>query len=140
MENIGRYNSIVCMKCSDAEYRRVRLNGLDRKDYIYVIDNPRGTERPMVRDNKIIGYYDGHRVEDVYRNEDYLEMPKVSENEMKNRTENEMKNEESKWNFAPMRQTTSSSTGTYDEIELKVADIDFSKYSKVVDKFFESLN
>ena len=135
MENIGRYNSVVCMKCSDAEYRRVRMNGLDRKDYIYVIDNPRGTERPMVRDNKIIGYYDGHRVEDVYRNEDYLKTPKVSKNEMKN----EMANEESRWNSAPTRQT-SSSPGTYNETELKVVDIDFSKYSRVVDEFFEALS
>ena len=135
MENIGKYQGIVCMKCSDNEYRRVRMNGLDRKDYIYVIDNPRGTERPMVRDNKIIGYYDGHRVEDVYRNEDYLKTPKVSKNEMKNETANE----ESKWSFSGTPQT-SSSTGTYDETELKVADIDFSKYSKVVDEFFESLN
>ena len=35
---------------------------------------------------------------------------------------------------------TSSSTGAYDETELKVVDIDFSKYSKVVDEFFEALN
>ena len=131
MENIGRYNGIVCMKCSHTEYEKIRSNGLDRKDYIYVIDNPSGTERTMVADNKIIGYYNGHRVEDVYKNEDYLKTPKVSKNEMKNRNEN----------VKPKRQmATSSTTGEYNETELKVADIDFSKYSKVVDEFFESLN
>jgi hypothetical protein len=135
MENIGKYQGIVCMKCSHLEYEKIRSNGLDRKDFIYVIDNPGGTERRMIRDNIIIGYYDGHRVEDVYKGEEYLKTPKVSKNEMKNRNENE----ESKWHETHNRQT-SFSTGTYDETELKVADIDFTKYSKVVDEFFESLN
>ena len=54
---------------------------------------------------------------------------------MKNRSENE----ESKWHETHNRQT-SSSPGTYNETELKVADIDFSKYSKVVDEFFAHLD
>ena len=81
MENIGKYQGIVCMKCTDIEYKRVRMNGLDRRDYIYVIDNPRGTERPMVRDNKLIGYYNGREVREVYKGEDYLKMPEVSKND-----------------------------------------------------------
>ena len=131
MENIGKYQGIVCMRCSHNEYEKIRSNGLDRRDYIYVIDNPGGTERRMVRDNIIIGYYNGHRVEDVYKGEKYFKEPKVSKNEMKN--------EESKWHETHNRQI-SSSTGAYNETELKVVDIDFSKYSKVVDEFFEALN
>lgn len=59
MKNIGRYNGIPCYECSDKEYVNV-VNGGQDTEQIFIID---GT---MVKNNVIVGYYDGKHVRDVY--------------------------------------------------------------------------
>lgn len=71
MKNIGAYNGITCFECNEAEYFNYYYSG-KAKDNIYIIN---GT---MVRDNRIIGHYDGRRVKEYGGNELYFK-PKEEE-------------------------------------------------------------
>lgn len=73
MKNIGAYNGITCFECNEAEYFNYYYS--DRaKDNIYIIN---GT---MVRNNRIIGHYDGRRVKEYGGNEFYFK-PKEEKKE-----------------------------------------------------------
>ena len=65
MKNIGAYNGITCFECNEAEYFNCYYSG-KAKDNIYIIN---GT---MVRNNRIIGHYDGRRVKEYGENEFYF--------------------------------------------------------------------
>ena len=109
MKRIGTYNNYQCYECSANEYYKCRLDNEIDNNTIYIID---GT---MVKDNIVIGYYNGKSVRDDYDGREY--MPKVE-----------------KPKAAEKPQTaTSSTTG----VEIK--EINYSDYTGVVDKFFEEL-
>ena len=76
MKNIGAYNGITCFECNEAEYFNYYYSGKAKND-IYIIN---GT---MVRNNRIIGHYDGRKVKEYGGNEFYFkpkkEEKKVSE-------------------------------------------------------------
>lgn len=72
MKNIGKYNGIPCYECTHKEYVDAYNKDLDTGKQIFIID---GT---MVRQNVIVGKYDGQRVKDLYdghvyyRNDDVM--------------------------------------------------------------------
>ena len=66
MKNIGKYNGIPCYECTHKEYVNARNGKLDDGRQIFIID---GT---MVKNNIIVGYYDGKSVDDVYDMKTYL--------------------------------------------------------------------
>ncbi len=110
MERIGTYNGRQCYKCDIYEYETYHNEGSLVSNNIYIID---GT---MVKDNIIIGYYNGKSVRDDYEGREYLGTKKV------------------KVEVAEEPKTaTSSTTG------LEVKEINYSDYTGVVDNFFEEL-
>lgn len=111
MKRIGTYNGYQCYECSANEYKTYHNGG-----HIYIID---GT---MVKDNIIIGYYNGKSVRDDYEGREYMpkvEKPKAAENLVEALCE--------------AKTATSSTTG----VEIK--EINYSDYTGVVDEFFEKL-
>ena len=110
MKNIGIYKGYNCYTCSDKEYNESTI----RPDAIYIID---GT---MVRNGLIVGHYNGNVVRDVYDCVPYKvrRTPGPEIEIVKTEKKNEKKTEEVKLD----------------------TDIDFSKYSKVVDEFFRLLD
>lgn len=132
MKNIGKYMDIPCYTCTNAEWKEYYDKGRDNGKQIFIIDEI------MVRNNKIIGYYDGKHVKDVYDGVPYYK------NEMKNRNEksNQKMNEEpktaesSKWD-EEFKATETAVAVSYEELVKQ--DIDFGRYSTVVDEFFALL-
>ena len=108
MKNIGKYNGIPCYECTHKEYVTARNSKLDDGRQIFIIE---GT---MVKNNIIIGYYDGKSVDDVYDMKTYLRS-----NEAKTAQERPT--------------TVAEATGT------EVKEIVYSDYSIVVDDFFANL-
>ena len=131
MKNIGRYNGIPCYECSHSEYVNAYDNKLDDGKQIFIID---GT---MVQKNTIIGYYDGKHVNDVYDGKMYYaKMP----NQKKTAT---VTADNSKWDEKFVEEVKTK-TGTETAVaasyeELVKQDIDFRRYSTVVDEFFALL-
>ena len=135
MKNIGKYNSIPCYECTHKEYVDAYNKDLDTGKQIFIID---GT---MVRQNVIVGKYDGQRVKDLYdgrvyyRNDDVMEFNKQKKASVTA--------DNSKWDekFVEEVKTAQESqvTATASYEELVKQDIDFSKYSTVVDQFFALL-
>lgn len=128
MKNIGKYNGVPCYECTHKEYVDAYNKDLDTGKQIFIID---GT---MVKRNVIIGKYDGQRVKDLYdgqvyyRNDDVMEFNKQKKASV---TADNNKNEK----FAEeVKQVTAASYK-----ELVKQDIDFGKYSTVVDEFFALL-
>ena len=109
MKRIGTYNNYQCYECDIDEYKKCHDKDSLVKGNIYIID---GT---MVKDNIIVGYYNGKSVRDDYDGREY--MPKVK----KPKTAEEPQT------------ATSSTTG------LEVKEINYNDYTGVVDKFFEDL-
>lgn len=72
MKNIGAYNGIDCFECTQAEFINCYYSG-KMKDDIYIID---GT---MIRNNKLVGHYDGRRVTEYGGNELYIKPKKEKE-------------------------------------------------------------
>ena len=112
MKNIGKYQGIVCYECTDKEYKDVLKSGQDNGRQIFIIGET------MVKNNEIIGYYNGTHVRDVYDGVPYVvvkqpgpQMPVEKEPE------------------------TVAATG---EVEIK--EIVYSDYTKIVDDFFAHLN
>lgn len=68
MKNIGKYNGIPCYECTHKEYVNIYNNNLDNGKQIFIID---GT---MVKQNVIIGKYDGQRVKDLYDGRMYYQV------------------------------------------------------------------
>lgn len=131
MKNIGKYNGIPCYECTHKEYVDAYNKDLDTGKQIFIID---GT---MVRQNVIIGKYDGQRVKDLYdghvyyRNDDVMEFNKQKKASVTA--------DNSKWNekFTEEVKTKQMTAASYEELVKQ--DIDFRKYSTVVDQFFALL-
>ena len=132
MKNIGKYNSIPCYECTHKEYVDAYNKDLDTGKQIFIID---GT---MVRQNVIIGKYDGQRVKDLYdgqvyyRNDDVMNFNKQKK---ANFTADNSKYDEK---FVEEVKTSETATAVSYE-ELVKQDIDFRRYSTVVDEFFALL-
>lgn len=132
MKNIGRYNGISCYECSHNEWKDCYDKGQDNGKQIFIID---GT---MVCKNKIIGYYDGKHVKDKYDEQlYYIDNGDVMEfNKQKQATftaENKKFVEEVKTKTG----TETAVAASYEELVKQ--DIDFRRYSTVVDEFFALL-
>ena len=130
MKNIGRYNGISCYECTYNEYVDAYNKDLDDGKQIFIID---GT---MVRQNVIIGQYDGKRVKDLYDGRVYYCNDDVMEFNRQKKVEN------SKCNEMPAEKANEKQEGqmtvaSYEELVKQ--DIDFGKYSVVVDEFFALL-
>lgn len=134
MKNIGKYNGVSCYECTHKEYVNTYNSNLDNGQQIFIID---GT---MVRQNVIIGKYDGQRVKDLYdghvyyRNDDVMEFNKQKKASVTA--------DNSKWNekFAEevkAKQESQVAAASYEELVKQ--DIDFRRYSTVVDEFFALL-
>lgn len=134
MKNIGKYNGVPCYECTHKEYVNTYNSNLDNGKQIFIID---GT---MVRQNVIIGKYDGQRVKDLYdghvyyRNDDVMEFNKQKKVSVTA--------DNSKWNEkfvedVKVKQESQVTAASYEELVKQ--DIDFGKYSTVVDQFFALL-
>ena len=135
MKNIGKYEGIPCYTCTNVEWKDCYDKGQDNGKQIFIIDGV------MVRNNKIIGYYDGKHVEDIYNERPYFVEVKVDNgdvmafNKQKKATftaENSKRDEK----FVEEVKATGT-VASYEELVKQ--DIDFGKYSTVVDEFFALL-
>ena len=145
MKNIGKYNGIPCYECLYKEYVSTYDRGFDNGAQIFIIDGV------MVKKNTIIGYYDGRVVKDVYNGETFLK--NETKTQSKNETKNESKNDNvmefnkqkkasvtadnSKCKEVKAKQEGQMTEASYEELVKQ--DIDFGKYSTVVDEFFALL-
>lgn len=134
MKNIGKYNGIPCYECTHKEYVDAYNKDLDTGKQIFIID---GT---MVRQNVIVGKYDGQRVKDLYDGRVYYHNDDVMEfNKQKKAS---VTADNSKWDEkfveeVKMKQEDQMTVASYEELVKQ--DIDFGKYSTVVDEFFALL-
>lgn len=110
MKNIGKYNGILCYTCTNTEWKSYYDKGKDDGKQIFIIDGI------MVRNNKIIGHYDGQHVKDRYDEQPYYVEVKVDNYDTRKKAETAV---------------------SYEEVATK--EIRFSDYSKVVDEFFALL-
>lgn len=134
MKNIGKYNSIPCYECTHEEYVDAYNKDLDTGKQIFIID---GT---MVRQNVIVGKYDGQRVKDLYdgrvyyRNDDVMEFNKQKKASV---TADNSKWDEKFVEEVKTAQESQVTAASYEELVKQ--DIDFRRYSTVVDQFFALL-
>ena len=127
MKNIGKYNGIPCYECTHGEYVDAYKKDLDNGKQIFIINGV------MVRQNVIIGIYDGKHVKDSYDGKVYYHTyDKNDVMQFKAPTAKEERVEEVK--VVPESRVTAA---TYEELVKQ--DIDFGKYSAAVDKFFALL-
>lgn len=126
MKNIGKYNGTPCYECTHGEYVDAYKKDLDNGKQIFIINGV------MVRQNVIIGIYDGKHVKDSYDGKVYYHT--YDNNDvMQFKTSAADKNEREEVEVQESRVTAA----TYEELVKQ--DIDFSKYSAAVDKFFALL-
>ena len=130
MKNIGRYNGIPCYECTYKEYVDTYNKDLDTGKQIFIID---GT---MVRQNVIVGKYDGQRVTDLYDGQTYYHNDDVMEFNRQKKVSFTADNSKCNEEFA--EEVEGQMTAASYE-ELVKQDIDFGKYSTVVDEFFALL-
>ena len=139
MKNIGKYNGVFCYTCTNVEWKDAYDRGQDDGKQIFIIDGV------MVRNNKIVGYYDGKHVKDRYDEQPYYVEVKVDNgdvmafNKQKKAT---VTAENSKWDKKFVEEVKAAQAGTTVVVpyeELVKQDIDFGKYSTVVDEFFALL-
>ena len=134
MKNIGKYNGVSCYECTHKEYVNTYNSNLDNGRQIFIID---GT---MVRQNVIIGKYDGQRVKDLYDGQVYYRNDDVMNfNKQKKAT---FTADNSRWNDkgveeVKVKQEGQMTAASYEELVKQ--DIDFRRYSTVVDEFFALL-
>ena len=134
MKNIGKYNGIPCYECTHKEYVDAYNKDLDTGKQIFIID---GT---MVRQNVIVGKYDGQRVKDLYdghvyyRNDDVMEFNKQKKASF---TADNSKYNEKFVEEVKTAQESQVTAASYEELVKQ--DIDFRRYSTVVDEFFALL-
>lgn len=129
MKNIGKYNGIPCYTCTNVEWKDCYDNGHDNGKQIFIIDGV------MVRNNKIIGHYDGTHVKDRYDEQPYYVEVKIDKQKKATFTA-----ENSKWDEKFVEEVKTSETAvavSYEELVKQ--DIDFGRYSTVVDQFFALL-
>lgn len=91
----------------------------------------------MVRRNEIIGHYDGQHVKDIYDGQPYYVEVKID-----NQKKATVTAENSKWDeeFVEEVKAKTGTTVVVPYEELVKQDIDFGKYSIVVDQFFALLD
>lgn len=139
MKNIGKYNGVFCYTCTNAEWKDCYNRGQDDGKQIFIIDGV------MVRNNKIVGYYDGKHVKDKYDEQPYYVEVKIDNgdvmafNKQKKAT---FTAENSKWDEKFVEEVKAAQAGTTVVVpyeELVKQDINFGKYSTVVDEFFALL-
>lgn len=139
MKNIGKYNGIPCYECTDVEWKERYDRGQDNGKQIFIIDGV------MVKNNKIVGHYNGSFVTDRYDEQPYfIEMRKVDNgdvmafNKQKKATATA---DNSKWDkkFAEEVGTKAETATAVSYEELVKQDINFGNYSTVVDQFFALL-
>lgn len=73
MYKIGNYHGIPCYKTTRKEFLKNRGQEAG-SSVIYVIEDDNGR---MIRDNRIIGVYDGRVVHEMDGEEEYIKVPKV---------------------------------------------------------------
>lgn len=134
MKNIGKYNGIPCYECTHKEYVDAYNKDLDTGKQIFIID---GT---MVKRNIIVGKYDGQRVKDLYDGQVYYRNDDVMEFNKQKKVSVTADN--SGWNDkfvekVKMPQESQVTTASYEELVKQ--DVDFRRYSTVVDEFFALL-
>ena len=134
MKNIGRYNGISCYECTYNEYVDAYNKDLDNGKQIFIID---GT---MVKQNVIIGQYDGKRVKDLYDGKVYYHNDDIME--FNNQKKVSFTASNSKWDEKFTEEVKAEQKGqmtatSYEELVKQ--DIDFGKYSVVVGEFFALL-
>ena len=139
MKNIGKYNGIPCYTCTNAEWKNYYDKNLDDGKQIFIIDGV------MVQRNKIIGHYDGQHVKDRYDEQPYYVEVKVDNgdvmafNKQKKAT---VTADNSKYDKKFVEEAKTAQEGrmtvaSYEELVKQ--DIDFRRYSTVVDQFFALL-
>lgn len=131
MKNIGKYNGIFCYTCTNVEWKDAYDRGQDDGKQIFIIDGV------MVRNNKIVGYYDGKHVKDKYDEQPYYVEVKIDRQKKATFTA-----ENSKWDEEFVEEVKAAQAGTTVVVpyeELVKQDIDFGRYSTVVDEFFALL-
>lgn len=113
MKNIGKYNGTPCYECTNVEWKDCYDRGLDNGKQIYIIDGV------MVRNNKIVGHYNGSFVTDRYDEQPYFVATATKDN------------------HDVMNMRKNAETAVSEEVVIK--EICFSDYSRVVDEFFALL-
>lgn len=133
MKNIGKYNGIPCYTCTNVEWKDCYDRGNDNGKQIFIIDGI------MVCKNKIVGHYDGTHVKDRYDEQPYYVEVKIDKQKKATFTA-----ENSKWDEKFVEEVKAAQAGTETAVavsyeELVKQDIDFGRYSTVVDQFFALL-
>ena len=138
MKNIGKYNGIPCYTCTNNEWYECYRNGTDNGKQIFIIDGV------MVQKNKIIGHYDGQHVKDRYDEQPYYVEVKVDNGDVMqfNQKKATFTAKNSKWDEKFVEEVKTAQEGhmtvaSYEELVKQ--DIDFGRYSTVVDQFFALL-
>ena len=138
MKNIGKYNGIPCYTCTNVEWKDCYDRGNDNGKQIFIIDGV------MVCKNKIVGYYDGTHVKDRYDEQPYFVATATKDNHdvmaFNKQKKATFTAENSKWDekfVEEVKATEAVTAASYEELVKQ--DIDFGKYSTVVDQFFALL-
>ena len=129
MKNIGKYNGVFCYTCTNAEWKDAYDRGNDNGKQIFIIDGV------MVRNNKIIGHYDGQHVKDRYDEQPYFVATATKGNTDVMNLSKQYKKAEAAYDNT--EETETAVAVSYEELVKQ--DIDFGKYSTVVDQFFALL-
>ena len=138
MKNIGRYQGTPCYECTrDELYDLFLKKDRDSSKNIYIVDGV------MVKNNIIIGHYDGQRVKENYDGIPYFaSMAKETFTVNKGFTEEfKVKPEETKKksNKAEAKNETAVAVSDVSYEDLVNQEINFGNYSKIVDEFFALL-
>ena len=133
MKNIGKYNGIPCYTCTNVEWKDQYDRGNDNGRQIFIIDGI------MVCKNKIIGHYDGQHVKDRYDEQPYYVEVKVDNHDVMNMPKQKKKAKTACDDVEKVETETAVAVSVSYE-ELVKQDIDFGKYSIVVDEFFALLD
>lgn len=138
MKNIGKYNGIPCYTCTNVEWKECYDKDQDNGKQIFIIDGV------MVRNNKIVGHYDGTRVKDRYDEQPYYVEVKIDNSDVMQFKQRKatFTAKKSKWDEEFVEKVQAKQEGrmtvtSYEELVKQ--DIDFGKYSTVVDQFFALL-
>ena len=132
MNVIGTFRGMKCYACSLPVYRDIYKNDMDVGDRIFIIG---GT---MVRKNKVIGYYDGSYVKEVYDGESYLKEEAIKKSAYKAGGNAAVDQVNTKVNTMSPKKPEPE-VAKEPETAITIKEIRFTDYSKVVDEFFALL-
>ena len=130
MKHIGKYAGTPCYECTNVEWKDCYDRGNDNGKQIFIIDGV------MVRNNKIVGYYDGTHVKDRYDEQPYYVEVKVDNHDVMNLPK-QRKKAKAACDDVEKVEAGTVTTASYEELVKQ--NIDFGKYSTVVDEFFSLL-